>query len=199
MSEFAEFDPEGPRGERLRTATGLVLRPAEERDLDALSALRAAREGEDPARSRDVLARAMRATGRGNALLLVGERGGEILGYGRVDHWTPPPGAPANAAPTGWYLTGVVVAPGHRRRGVGAALTRARLDWIAERAPCAWYFASARNLVTLALHANFGFTEVTRDVWFPGVSFTGGVGILFRAGLGEGNGAPPPEGPGAVR
>lgn len=186
MSEFAEFDPQGGRRARLTGASGLVLRPAEPRDLDALAALRAAREGEDPTRSRGVFTRVLQAAPGGDRLLLVAERAGEILGYGRAGPWTPPPDAPRNPAPAGWYLLGVVVAPEHRRRGVGSALTRARLDWIAERASCAWYFASARNRVTLALHERFGFVEVTRDFRFPGVSFTGGVGILFRAELGGG-------------
>ncbi len=44
-------------------------------------------------------------------------------------------------------------------------------------------FANARNRASIALHAAFGFEEVTRDFEVPGVTFEGGVGVLFRAVL----------------
>jgi hypothetical protein len=33
------------------------------------------------------------------------------------------------------------------------------------------------------LHVGLGFVEVTRDFWFPGLTFDGGQGILARADL----------------
>ena len=77
-----------------------------------------------------------------------------------------------------------------RRRGVGHALTDARLRWIAERAEHAWTFVNARNHASIDLHAAFGFEEVTRDVAFPVVTFEGGEGILFRATLRSGPARP---------
>ena len=114
--------------------------------------------------------------------MIVAERSGGFLGYAKASYLEFKEESPANTAPEGWYLTGVVVDPEHRRRGVGAALTRARLQWIGRRAGAAYYFASAKNRATHDLHAPFGFEEVTRNFSVPGVTFTGG-GILFRVAL----------------
>ena len=78
---------------------------------------------------------------------------------------------------------GVVVEDRWRRHGIGRALTLARLDWIRERATDAWYFTNAQNQVSLDLHADLGFEEVTRAFTIPGTTFEGGVGVLCRATL----------------
>lgn len=106
-----------------------------------------------------------------------------VVGYGKVSRVAPPEHAPANRAPAGFYLGGVTVHEDFRRRGIGHELTRQRLLWIASRATEAFYFANAQNLASIDLHARFGFVEVTRDFFVPGVTFIGGVGILFRADL----------------
>lgn len=106
-----------------------------------------------------------------------------VAGYGRVRWFSPPPGSAADTAPAGWYLAGLLVAPDRRGWGAGAALTRARVGWVAERADEVWCYANARNAVSLALHAAIGFEEVTRDFSVPGVSFEGGVGMLGRLRL----------------
>ena len=111
-------------------------------------------------------------------LLLVAEADGAVVGYGRTSLLDE-----LAAAPRGYYLTGLFVRPASRRAGVGAALTEARLRWIAERADEAWFFANARNVASIALHRRFGFEEVTRDFAIPGVTFDGGEGILFRSPL----------------
>jgi ribosomal protein S18 acetylase RimI-like enzyme len=87
----------------------------------------------------------------------------------------------ATEPPIGYYLSGVVVDPGHRGRGIGGQLVRARLDfaWSAG-APALYYFANSRNATTIALHAKFGFREIKRPFQFPGVAFENGVGVLFR-------------------
>jgi ribosomal protein S18 acetylase RimI-like enzyme len=113
-------------------------------------------------------------------LLLVAESGGRVAGYGRAMRFRPAAGAPADSAPAGYYLVGLVVDADLRRRGVGSELTRLRLAWIQERVGEAWYFANAGNAVSIALHARFGFSEVTRAFSFPDVTFDG-EGILFRA------------------
>jgi len=91
--------------------------------------------------------------------------------------------APADTAPGGYYLTGVYVRYGERRRGVGAALIRSRLEWIGTRATEAWFFTNARNTVSIELHRRLGFEEVTRTFSFPGLAFEGGEGILFHCQL----------------
>ena len=116
-------------------------------------------------------------------LLVVAVCGGALVGYGRARVFEPAPDAPADSAPGGYYLTGVFVLPEERARGIGAALTQARLDWIGDRATAAWYFANARNTLSVDLHRRWGFEEVTRRFSFPGVTFDGGEGILFRLSL----------------
>ena len=115
--------------------------------------------------------------------LVVAESDGAIIGYGRARLFESEPQAPADTAPDGYYLVGIVVDPDRRRGGVGAALTQARLDWISERANDAWFFANARNTASIELHRRFGFEEVTRHFSFPRVRFDGGEGILFRLRL----------------
>jgi ribosomal protein S18 acetylase RimI-like enzyme len=106
-----------------------------------------------------------------------------IAGYGRAGSFAPPAGSPANVAPAGFYLTGVIVDPAFRRRGIGLALTGARLDWIKSRSPRAYYFANEHNRVTIDLHLQLGFVELTRDFSHPQVRFENGAGILFGCDL----------------
>jgi ribosomal protein S18 acetylase RimI-like enzyme len=115
--------------------------------------------------------------------LVVANADGAIIGYGRARLFVPASDAPADTAPRGYYLTGMYVSPDHRRLGAGTALIRSRLAWIAERDPDAWYFANAQNAGSIELHRRFGFQEVSRAFSFPGVTFDGGEGILFRARL----------------
>ncbi|HEY3578267.1 MAG TPA: GNAT family N-acetyltransferase [Gaiellaceae bacterium] len=112
--------------------------------------------------------------------LVVAERSGAIVGYGRARLFEAEANAPADTAPSGYYLTGVFVTPNERRTGIGIGLTQARLEWISTRAEEAWFFANARNAISIALHERFGFKEVTRRFSFPGLAFDGGEGILFR-------------------
>jgi len=120
------------------------------------------------------------------------------------------PGSAAPCSPPGWSnrwpATGVCAGSRHRRgrpltrhqqagislaywwrrtgaAGVPAPLLRARVGWVAERADEVWFYANARNAVSLALHAAIGLEEVTRDFSVPGVSFEGGVGVLGRLRL----------------
>jgi ribosomal protein S18 acetylase RimI-like enzyme len=116
-------------------------------------------------------------------LLVVAESGGEIVGYGRARLFEPAPDAPADTVPHGYYLTGLFVLPEQRGMGIGTELTRVRLDWIGERAADAWFFANARNTASIELHRRLGFEEVSRRFSFPGLTFEGGEGILFRLRL----------------
>jgi ribosomal protein S18 acetylase RimI-like enzyme len=116
-------------------------------------------------------------------MLHVADDGGRIVAYARSAVFAPPADAPAKAAPAGWYLLGLVVDPAYRRRGIGQALTVARMAAIGKRADAVWYFANARNQASLDLHRDLGFVEVSRDFWFPDVTFEGGVGVLARADL----------------
>jgi ribosomal protein S18 acetylase RimI-like enzyme len=81
-------------------------------------------------------------------------------------------------------LRGVVVSRAARRRGLGRKLTTARLAWIARHADDAYYCVSRENLASIKLHETFGFTELTRDFWFPKLNFSrhgGGALYVLRA------------------
>lgn len=127
------------------------------------------------------LARFGRDLSEARRYLVVAEAEAGVLGYGRVAYCVPPEDGPANTAPEGYYLGGVLVRPDARRLGVGRALTVARVAWVRKRASEVWYFTNARNTASLRMHADLGFEEVTRDFSFPNVTFDGGVGVLCRA------------------
>lgn len=114
-----------------------------------------------------------------NRTLLVAERAGEVIAYAWLAHLTPVAHGGRNA-PDGWYLSGVVVKPEFRRRGVGRRLTQARVDWVLQRASSVFYVVSASNLASRTLHAELGFREVTTDFSLPGVVFGNADGILCR-------------------
>jgi ribosomal protein S18 acetylase RimI-like enzyme len=179
----ADYEPAGARRARAGEAP-ISVRPATAADLERLAGLAAEREGGPAEAHRERFAREIERIAAGEErLLLVAERAASVIGFARARLHVPGPDAPPNAAPPGWYLLGVVVAPAERRRGVGDVLTRRRLEWIAARATEAYYFVNARNRASIDLHARFGFVAVTRAFSFPGVTFEGDTGILFRAAL----------------
>lgn len=123
------------------------------------------------------------ASDRAGNLVLVAEAEGSIIGFARARHFEPAAPSSMNGAPPGWYLLGVEVLPEHRRKGVGAELTRARLEWIAERADGAYYFTEQENRGSIALHERLGFQEVGRGVEYPGALGAAGSRVLFRVEL----------------
>ena len=144
-------------------------------DLDAVAEMVISRAGGVHERRVQQLTADLTDPDRG---LWVADYGGEVVGYGRVQRFQADPDAPPLTAPDGFYLIGLGVAERLRRRGMGRAITQARLEWIASRAPEAWYFTNARNETSLRLHAQLGFRPVTEDFVFPGVEFEGGRGVL---------------------
>ena len=177
-ARFAPFEPLRPDA---RPVSDLLLRPARREDALPLARMLHEREG---APVDELLARlSARLEAPGGRFLLVAAVGDEVAGFGEAALFRPPPDAPAHSAPQGWYLGGLLVRPGLRRRGIGTELTRERLRWISARASRAYYFANSRNLASIALHRRLGFREETRCFWYPGVSFVGGEGILFSVPL----------------
>jgi ribosomal protein S18 acetylase RimI-like enzyme len=165
----------------LAQGASVVIRGGVAADIEACAALAQLAAAErDAAELGDSL---LRDIENSEHLLVVAENAGEIIGYGRSGLFVPEPGATVDTAPRGYYLTGVFVRPEQRRMGVGSALTQARLEWISQHADDAWFFANARNMASITLHQRFGFEEITRRFWFPGLSFDGGQGILFRLRL----------------
>ena len=178
MARFAEYEPER-RG--TPPPDGLTTRPATASDLPARAALRAARDGIPEASAAANFERLLARAERGETAVRGAWVGEAPAGYGTVEHlaW--------EGLPAGWYLGGVVVSPALRRRGIGARLTQERLDWVAQRGREAFYFVNARNRASIDLHAPFGFREVARDIRVPGLTFTDGIGLLFRAELPRGS------------
>jgi len=180
MSLFEDYTPGKHTGKNEILPTGLIIRPARPEDIRRLAALTYNREGGDLAQIESKFRREianMETTD--DVMLLVAELDSEVIGFARVKYFKPASSASPNTCPEGWYLTGVIVAPKYRRQGVASALTRARLDWIAKRAGQAYYFANAQNRVSIDLHEQFGFVELTRNFVYPEVVFTGGEGVLF--------------------
>ena len=168
--------------ERMPALTDLRIRPALLDDLAELGEIEAAREGGKAADYASKFERAItswNATGQG--LVLVAQHGGRLVALAKVSHFTPPNEAPANIAPPGWYLSGLIAVPEYRRRGIARTLTGARLSWIRERDSRAFYFSNLRNQASIELHREFGFVELTRNFTYPGATFEGGIGVLFRA------------------
>lgn len=169
---FAPYQPDA-HGVPL---AGVTIREADADDVAFTGALTASREGGDPA---EWAAQHARRLDNDCQALLVAEHEGVIIAYGWLAYLTP--GADGGRdAPDGWYLSGVVVAPPFRRRGVGRRLTRARVEWVLERDSSVFYVVSASNLASRTLHAELGFREVTDDFVVPGVVFTKADGILCR-------------------
>lgn len=155
----------------------VVLRVATEDDLVACGELVARREGSD---ADAVTERLRHVHDDRDQVVMVADLHGEVVGYARASRLTPVADGGSNA-PDGWYLSGLVVAPEYRRRGIGRSLTEARCEWVWERADAVHYVVSGSNRASQDMHASLGFREVTRDFSVPGVVFSHGGGVLCRA------------------
>jgi ribosomal protein S18 acetylase RimI-like enzyme len=169
---FAAYEPKAGRGS---TPANLLVREATGADVEGCVAIIMAVNGGDPAGWRGMFERTVAAE---DQALFVADVDGEIAGYARiVDHHVADD-SPAGAAPGGYYLMGLAIPAGWRRRGLAAALTSARLSWAWSRTDKVFYVASLQNLASLDLHRGLGFEEVTREFSYPGIDFAGGVGVL---------------------
>lgn len=162
--------------DRRTPPSDVVCRRAGPDDDLVLARLAQQHYGGDPERWRSQLRRSVE---RRDGCVFLAEHDGEVVGYGKAAPCAPR--GTEDAAPAGLYLTGVVVAPAWRRRGVGAALTVARLAWSRGRAEQVWAFTNARNTGSLAMHGRLGFVEAGRAASYLGEPFDGGVGVLLRA------------------
>jgi ribosomal protein S18 acetylase RimI-like enzyme len=147
--------------------------------IEACAALAVERDGGRPSDWRASLERNLGAEDRAT---FVARTGDDVAGYGTVGWFAPRTSDPTSPAPDGWYLLGLLVAPRYRRRGVGRALTAARLRWVAGRGDRVWYFASSANPASIDLHTGFGFRLVDAPVEVPGVTFTA-TGQLYALDL----------------
>jgi ribosomal protein S18 acetylase RimI-like enzyme len=184
MTSYAPFDPAPVK----RAAPlDVAVRDACDADVPAIAGLlRQRHSGEISAHA----ARIERVMRSGLELFCVAEHCDQVVAFGQSGRIEPPPDAPPNCVPAGFYLLGIIVNEPHRRRGVGAAVTRHRLSKLFALSDTVYYFTNENNLASIVFHRPFGFRELARNIWAPGVMFTGGAGVLFGAGAGRRNGAP---------
>lgn len=105
-------------------------------------------------------------TPQDDRIVVVAVVDGEIVGVAKTHFHSEPDGA----APAGYYLGGIVVAPDFRRRGVGSDLTRSRLEWIWSRSTRAYFFTDADNTASIGMHEALGFRFVDRFAAIRGVT-----------------------------
>lgn len=112
-------------------------------------------------------------------LVLIAKVEGKVIGVAKTHLHAEPDGD----VPAGHYLGGIVVTPEYRRRGMGTALTKKRLDWIWSVSQTAYYFANGHNTASIRMHERFGFRELGRFSSIRGVTADGGRSklILFKA------------------
>jgi ribosomal protein S18 acetylase RimI-like enzyme len=108
--------------------------------------------------------------------MYVAKADGQVVAYGRVLELAAEEAGPGT--PAGYYLSGVLVDPAWRGRGIATALTRARLDWAFARTGTVFYVTGADNAASLHLHAALGFREVKR---FDSERSAAGVHVLSQA------------------
>jgi ribosomal protein S18 acetylase RimI-like enzyme len=105
----------------------------------------------------------------------VAKTNGQVVAYGRVLELAADEAGPQ--APAGYYLSGLLVEPAWRCRGIGLALTQARLDWVLARTDEVFCVIGADNIASLHLHAALGFQEIQR---FASGRSAAGVDVLSR-------------------
>jgi ribosomal protein S18 acetylase RimI-like enzyme len=180
VSLFSPYEP-GRHGEEL---AAVELRNARPEDVAELTALTLAREGGAPDQVRRGFEREVSGEyPRSIHHLFVAEHAGRAVAFARSRLVTElgPPGP--RRPPEGWYLSGVIVRPDLRRRGIGRRLTAARIEDLRGVARELYCVVNARNRASIDLHAAFGFEELTRAFDYPRVTFAGGEGVLFRLRL----------------
>ena len=107
--------------------------------------------------------------------MFVAKANGQVVAYGRVIELATDEAAPGTTA--GYYLSGVLVDPAWRGRGIATALTRARLRWAFARTSTVFYVTGADNPASLHLHAALGFQEIKR---FESERSAAGVDVLSQ-------------------
>ena len=161
------------------------VRPGAVGDADGMASVWLTGHGGQRADATRLIAGELGMAARGEGrVVYVAVHDKRIVAYSRARRWTAPEVVGHRSCPAGWWLSGTLVLPEHRRRGIATALMRARLGVlpapvhsrvdVANDASCAWHMAN-------------GFEEVTRDFTAPRTRNPDALMILFRW-----SGAPPP-------
>jgi len=107
--------------------------------------------------------------------MFVAKASDHVVAYGRILQLAAEEAGPGT--PAGYYLSGVLVDPAWRGRGIATALTVARLRWAFTRTDTVFYVTGADNTASLHLHAALGFQEIKR---FDSERSAVGVDVLSR-------------------
>ncbi|MGO4238341.1 GNAT family N-acetyltransferase [Pseudarthrobacter sp. YAF2] len=115
----------------------------------------------------------------GDRVVLIAARQDDIVGIAKTHFHSEPD----ITAPAGHYLGGIVVSPNFRRRGIGSALTRARMEWAWSRSSTVYYFANEYNTASIKMHETLGFQSIGRFAEIRGVTADEGRSelVLFQA------------------
>jgi len=183
MTLFEKYNSDKPSENNHLLLSSLVIRSAIITDSHTLAEILNAREPGDLAQIIKNFQDEISSLDSSGRLLLVAEYNSQVIGYARAVYFMRSASSNSRNCPEGWYLNGVIIEPKYRRNGVASILIKSRLDWIVKRANKAYYFANARNRVSIEMHEKFAFKELTRDFVYPGVTFEGGEGILFEIDL----------------
>lgn len=172
MIDFAAYTPDA-HGVPL---DAIEVRTARDADIEGCADLVALREGGEV----EHWARRIRYWLASGQKVFVAVLGSRVVGYSRLA-WLTPVADGGRRAPDGLYLSGIMVDPRYRRCGIGRSLTQIRLDWARGLGQSVFFVVNALNHASMDLHRELGFRELTRDFDLPGVTFTGGEGVLFMA------------------
>lgn len=107
--------------------------------------------------------------------MFVAKADGRLVAYGRVMELAIGEAGPGT--PAGCYLSGVLVEPAWRCRGIATALTKARLRWAFAHTGTVFYVTGADNTASLHLHAALGFQEIRR---FRSERSAAGIDVLSQ-------------------
>jgi ribosomal protein S18 acetylase RimI-like enzyme len=107
--------------------------------------------------------------------MFVAKASGQVVAYGRVIELAADEAGPGT--PAGYYLSGVLVEPAWRGRGIATTLTRTRPRWAFARTGKVFYVTGADNTASLHLHAALGFQEIKR---FESERSAAGVDVLSQ-------------------
>ncbi|HEY5437344.1 MAG TPA: GNAT family N-acetyltransferase [Acidimicrobiales bacterium] len=110
-------------------------------------------------------------------LFLVATVDDSVLGYGHTTFHSRDAHEESTSSPSGYFLSGLMVSPDYRRKGIGKFLTIARINKLRQVTDHIYYGAERGNLATIDLHAQLGFENVG-SVLKEGEEFS-----LFRSQL----------------
>lgn len=177
----AAFDPSIKSGEPPK---GLIFRPAEVKDMDAISSLMLER---NPERNQEAVRKIseneiLKNTTTEDYRIFIAEYEGRVVGFCRCYHsQTIPPEKIRYSGPEGWYCMGLMVSTQMRRRGIARFLFRNRLEYLKQVGVKVVYsMVACDNLASISMHQDFGYQEIDRAAGFLHIHFLDAQGVLYR-------------------